>query len=79
MLLTQPGERKLHLLSQISAHLSLSVTDNSLLLPFSSPPQSYSQVFIETSNLVSAMLQEIKERCDDCLEQGDPTGGRGNK
>ena len=78
MLLTQPGERKLHLPSQISVHVSLSVTDTSLLPSFSSPPQSCSQGFIEISSLVSTMLQEIKAKHDACLAQGDLTGGHGN-
>lgn len=37
MLLSQPGARKLHLPNQITVHSSLSVTDTSLLPPFSSP------------------------------------------
>lgn len=78
MLLTQPEERKLHLPSQISVHLSLSVTDMSLSPLFCSPPQSCSWVFTEPSSMVSAVLQEGKERCDAFLDQGDPTGGFGN-
>ena len=78
MPLPQPGERKLHLPSQISVNVSVSVTDTSLLPSFSSPPQSCSQVFTEISSLVSTMLQEIKARHDACVAHGDLTGGHGN-